>query len=196
MLSPGCPHAVARSCSSSSCPAGRSLTPLRCAVCPACAPCCCCCCQGSALNLVQDLPISKPLTAGEVNTLSGMVGVPTLCSFYGDIKGLTPRLAAAVDRMKALSSVVHLALCKVSKHMGCWHGQCVFVCVLKEVLCCGSEWRSHPPSLVTDDVSASLCGLLWPLPCCMPCLCANVLCAVWRPAHSSGREQRAAGRTV
>jgi hypothetical protein len=69
--------------------------------------------QGSALNLVQDLPISKPLTASEVNTLSGMVGVPTLCSFYGDIKGLTPRLAAAVDRMKALSSVVHLALCKV-----------------------------------------------------------------------------------
>lgn len=69
--------------------------------------------QGSALNLVQDLPISKPLTANEINTLSSMVVLPTLCSFYSDLKSVQPRLAAAVDRMKALSGVVHVALCKV-----------------------------------------------------------------------------------
>jgi hypothetical protein len=44
-----------------------------------------------------------------------MSAVPSLCSFYSDLKGVTPRLAAAVDRMKALSSVVHVALCKVGK---------------------------------------------------------------------------------
>lgn len=69
--------------------------------------------QGSALSLVQDLPISKPLTASEINSLSGMVVLPSLCSFYSDLKGVQPRLAAAVDRMKALSGVVHVALCKV-----------------------------------------------------------------------------------
>jgi hypothetical protein len=73
--------------------------------------------QGSALNLVQDLPISKPLTAGEINSLSDQTCVPTLCGFYSDLKGVQPRLAAAVDRMKALGSTVHLALCKVG-----WQG--------------------------------------------------------------------------
>lgn len=71
--------------------------------------------QGSALNLVQDLPISKPLTANEINSLSGMVVLPTLCTFYSDLKSVQPRLAAAVDRMKALSGVVHVALCKVGQ---------------------------------------------------------------------------------
>lgn len=78
--------------------------------------CVCAAVQGSALNLVQDLPISKPLTASEINTLSDMVGAPNLCSFYHDLKGVQPRLAAALDRMKALSSVVHFALCKVGHH--------------------------------------------------------------------------------
>lgn len=92
---------------------------------PACLSACWCSCkqhltqQGSALSLVQDLPISKPCTASEINSLVSMADVPALCPYYLDLMAIKPRLAAAVDRMKALSSVVHVALCKV----------CVWGCV-------------------------------------------------------------------
>jgi len=73
------------------------------------------CPQGSALSLVQDLPISKPFTVSEINSVVAMCAAQALCPFYLDLKSVQPRLAAAVDRMKALSSVVHVALCKVGE---------------------------------------------------------------------------------
>jgi hypothetical protein len=42
--------------------------------------------QGTALSLVQDLPISKPCTPSEIDQLAAAKEVATLCPFYLDLK--------------------------------------------------------------------------------------------------------------
>ena len=41
--------------------------------------------QGSGISLVQDLPISKPFPAAEIDRLVAVKEVDVLCPFYVDI---------------------------------------------------------------------------------------------------------------
>eukprot|EP00879_Flechtneria_rotunda_P024167 GHRR01025614.1.p1 GENE.GHRR01025614.1~~GHRR01025614.1.p1 ORF type:complete len:169 (+),score=62.64 GHRR01025614.1:800-1306(+) len=68
--------------------------------------------KGPNLSLVQDLPVSKPCTPSEIDQLVAAKDVANLCPFYLDLASAGPRLAAVVERMKALSSTVQAALCK------------------------------------------------------------------------------------
>lgn len=77
-----------------------------------------CACQGDTLSLVQDLPIGKPCTSAEIDSLVAAKDVPVLCPWYLDLASTGPRLPAVVDKMKALSSVVQVAVCKVGPAAG------------------------------------------------------------------------------
>eukprot|EP00775_Hariotina_reticulata_P013050 gene13050-13177_t len=50
--------------------------------------------RGTALSLVQDLPISKPCTPSEIDQLAAAKEVATLCPFYLDLKSADARKEA------------------------------------------------------------------------------------------------------
>jgi hypothetical protein len=78
--------------------------------------------QGDGVSLVQELPIGKPCASSEIDSLVAAKDVASLCPWYLDLASGAGAagLARVVDRMKALSSSMQVALCKVRwgwKHM-------------------------------------------------------------------------------
>lgn len=67
------------------------------------------------MSLVQELPIGKPCPSGEIDALVAAKDVASLCPWYLDLASGAGAagLARVVDRMKALSSSMQVALCKV-----------------------------------------------------------------------------------
>lgn len=74
--------------------------------------------QGVNVNLVQDLPITKPYTPREIDRLVQSKEVPTLCPFYIDMQPSTVTLQAMVERMKSISDTLVFATCKVGGKKG------------------------------------------------------------------------------
>jgi hypothetical protein len=64
---------------------------------------------------VQELPIGKPCASSEIDSLVAAKDVASLCPWYLDLASGAGAagLARVVDRMKALSSSMQVALCKV-----------------------------------------------------------------------------------
>lgn len=65
------------------------------------------------MNVVQDLPISKPYAPRDIDRLVQTKEVPTLCPFYVDMQPCTVTLQAMVDKMKSISDTLVFATCKV-----------------------------------------------------------------------------------
>ncbi|KAF5831845.1 DNA damage checkpoint protein [Dunaliella salina] len=68
--------------------------------------------RGPNVNLVQDLPISKPYVPREIDRLVQSKEVPTLCPYYVDMQPCTITLQAMVDKMKSISDTLVFATCK------------------------------------------------------------------------------------
>jgi hypothetical protein len=69
--------------------------------------------QGQSLNLIQDLPISRPYAPSDIDTLVRSKEVATLCSFYIDLASAGGRIQAVLERMRALGGVITFTLVKV-----------------------------------------------------------------------------------
>ncbi len=68
--------------------------------------------------MVQDLPISKPYPANEIDRLIEAKEVAVLCPFYLDLAPCGLTLNAMVDRMKSLGDTLMVATCKVYQANG------------------------------------------------------------------------------
>ncbi|KAL3150371.1 hypothetical protein ABBQ32_000210 [Trebouxia sp. C0010 RCD-2024] len=66
--------------------------------------------KGHNLNMTQDLPVSKPYTAGQIDELNGIKDVTQLCLFYIDLQGEVQRLQAIADKMKGISATLTLTI--------------------------------------------------------------------------------------
>lgn len=71
--------------------------------------------QGSSLALVQDLPVSKPYTAGEIDALVAAKDVAALCPWYVDLAPAGARLVGLCERLRALGPAAAVTICKVRK---------------------------------------------------------------------------------
>ena len=69
--------------------------------------------QGQSLNLIQDLPISRPYAPSDIDALTRSKDVATLCGFYIDLASAGARIQAVLERMRALGGVVTFTLVKV-----------------------------------------------------------------------------------
>ncbi|KAK9829193.1 hypothetical protein WJX72_004433 [[Myrmecia] bisecta] len=69
-------------------------------------------CRGHNLHMVQDLPITKPYPASEIDRLVLEKEVVTLCPYYLDLQGEIMRLQAIVDKLKSISSSMNLVTTK------------------------------------------------------------------------------------
>jgi hypothetical protein len=90
--------------------------------------------QGDGVSLVQELPIGKPCASSEIDSLVAAKDVASLCPWYLDLASGAGAagLARVVDRMKALSSSMQVALCKV------WRGEITDGESSTMWKCCGS----------------------------------------------------------
>eukprot|EP00877_Chromochloris_zofingiensis_P000783 jgi/Chrzof1/10705/Cz05g09140.t1 len=68
--------------------------------------------KAQSLQLVQDLPISKPFTKEELDVLVSQKEVPRYCDYYVNLLSAGPRLPSVVDRMKSIAGVARFAVCK------------------------------------------------------------------------------------
>ncbi len=62
------------------------------------------------MNMVQDLPISKPFASHEVDALVGVIRSESVCPFYLDLAPVMDRLVAAVGTLKKMSDTVKVSL--------------------------------------------------------------------------------------
>ncbi|CAK0780782.1 hypothetical protein CVIRNUC_005173 [Coccomyxa viridis] len=69
-------------------------------------------CRGPNLNMVQDLPISKPHMPAQIDRLVADKDITQLCPFYVDLQVEGPRLQALVNKMKSISSTLTLVTTK------------------------------------------------------------------------------------
>lgn len=65
------------------------------------------------MSMVQELPISKPFAAGEIERLVQAKEVSALCPYYLDMEPCTATLQAMTERMKSLGDTLVFATCKV-----------------------------------------------------------------------------------
>eukprot|EP00955_Chlamydomonas_euryale_P029174 307378-Chlamydomonas_euryale.AAC.1 len=63
--------------------------------------------------MVQDVPISRPLTASEIDRLVATKDVDRMCPYYVDLQPCVPMLHSMVDRMKGVADAIGLATCLV-----------------------------------------------------------------------------------
>ncbi|KAF6255077.1 DNA damage checkpoint protein [Scenedesmus sp. NREL 46B-D3] len=70
--------------------------------------------RGDGVSLVQELPIGKPCGSSDIDSLVAAKDVASLCPWYLDLASGSGSagLARVVDRMRALSSSMQVALCK------------------------------------------------------------------------------------
>lgn len=68
--------------------------------------------QGANVNMVQDLPITKPYSGQDMTSLVTATQHPTLCPFYVDIAPAGPRVQAFIDRLKSIGDSIHFSTCK------------------------------------------------------------------------------------
>ncbi|KAL0029993.1 hypothetical protein WJX77_012183 [Trebouxia sp. C0004] len=66
--------------------------------------------KGHNLNMTQDLPVSKPYTAAQIDDLNSVKEVTQLCLFYVDLQGEILRLQAIAEKMKGISSTLTLTI--------------------------------------------------------------------------------------
>jgi hypothetical protein len=87
--------------------------------------------QGDGVSLVQELPIGKPCPSNEIDSLVAAKDVASLCPWYLDLASGAGAagLARVVDRMKALSSSMQVALCKVRQGSA---GLCCAACLAED----------------------------------------------------------------
>eukprot|EP00798_Chlamydomonas_sp_ICE-L_P020003 gene20003-26716_t len=68
--------------------------------------------RGQSMSMVQDLPVSRPYPADEIDRLVANKEASTLCPFYLDLSPCAQTLHAMVDRMKSLGDTLMMATCK------------------------------------------------------------------------------------
>uniref|UniRef100_A0A061RQ64 Checkpoint protein n=1 Tax=Tetraselmis sp. GSL018 TaxID=582737 RepID=A0A061RQ64_9CHLO len=68
--------------------------------------------RGESVSIVNDMPISQPYKADEIEQLVQGLDSETLCPFYVDIQPEVPRLQSVLDKMKGLGDSVLLAVSK------------------------------------------------------------------------------------
>uniref|UniRef100_A0A061R1S6 Checkpoint protein n=1 Tax=Tetraselmis sp. GSL018 TaxID=582737 RepID=A0A061R1S6_9CHLO len=74
--------------------------------------------RGESVSIVNDMPISQPYKADEIEQLVQGLDSETLCPFYVDIQPEVPRLQSVLDKMKGLGDSVLLAVSKVAQLRG------------------------------------------------------------------------------
>ena len=71
--------------------------------------------QGSAVSIVQDLPISKPLVPSDIDRVAQAKAITTYAPLYLDLASGGDRLQAVIERMKPIGTVLRLVTCKVTR---------------------------------------------------------------------------------
>mmetsp|Transcript_31563 Transcript_31563/g.68223 ORF Transcript_31563/g.68223 Transcript_31563/m.68223 type:complete len:320 (+) Transcript_31563:197-1156(+) len=66
--------------------------------------------KGSNLNMVQDLPISKPFASHEVDGLVDVIRSESVCPFYLDLVPVMDRVVATVATLRKMSDTVLVSL--------------------------------------------------------------------------------------
>ncbi|BDA43309.1 hypothetical protein COCOBI_04-3210 [Coccomyxa sp. Obi] len=69
-------------------------------------------CRGPNLNMVQDLPISKPHLPAEIDRLVMDKDITQVCPFYLDLQGEGQRIQAIVDKLRSISATMTLLTTK------------------------------------------------------------------------------------
>ena len=66
--------------------------------------------KGSNLNMVQELPISKPLASTEVDALISVIRSESVCPYYVDLIPVVEKLNNAVTTLKKISETIQVSL--------------------------------------------------------------------------------------
>ena len=68
--------------------------------------------KGSDLNMVQDLPVSKPYSSTEVDALVRIIRSESVCPFYVDLIKVIEKLSHSLATLKKLSNTIQVSLVK------------------------------------------------------------------------------------
>ncbi|GAX73873.1 hypothetical protein CEUSTIGMA_g1323.t1 [Chlamydomonas eustigma] len=65
--------------------------------------------EGQTMSILQELPISKPYTAEEIDHLVNLATTASLAPYYVDVGPCSTTLLAMIDRMKSVSGTLMMA---------------------------------------------------------------------------------------
>jgi hypothetical protein len=65
------------------------------------------------MSILQEMPISKPYSAEEIDHLVNLATTTSLAPYYVDVGPCSTTLLAMIDRMKSVSGTLMMATCKV-----------------------------------------------------------------------------------
>ena len=96
--------------------------------------------QAEGCSLGQDLPISSPYGAAEIDHLvRTSSSSEDLCGWYLDVGCVRHRLQPVVDKMRGISSQLKLVLCKVMMGAGAWRARAAWCRGMRAGVLCGGQ---------------------------------------------------------